>query len=211
MRCKSMLLGGAVILALSGAAYAQGSTGDQSNPSQPAAQSTTDQPSDTSTSGSGTSTTSHAKHHYRHHMRHSTKTASKDGPSTPAEKRQTDDLNKQQLQMAQSGGDQGQMNNNQMANGANGSTAGQSTMQPGAYTQPQQGAAPGSEPGNAAYSQPAGGSTSTGGSQAPGSPDMSAPATNAPVGAPANPATPADQNAPPSAQPGSTNPPGPSN
>jgi hypothetical protein len=254
MRCKSLLLGGAMVLALSGAAFAHGAPNADQN-SQPAAQQSQSapQPSDTTNQGTSTSqTTKHMMHHAWHHVHRGTRTASLHEPSTPAEKRQTFDLNKQQLQMAQAAANQGSQtaanaqtgmkgqgsmmqgstmnqNGSQPAGTPSAYTSQQGEaqpgMQPGTYSQPS-GAAPGAEPGNAAYSQQQGtsGQSTTGSSGAqtvpytpqpqngtaePGPSYMSAPGANGPVGAPGNPTTPADQNGPtPSQNP--PNHPGPS-
>jgi len=242
MRCKSLLLGGAMALALTGAAFAQAASGADPN-SQPAAQSqATPQSSDTSATGTSTSQTSKpATHHMRHHMHHhAARTASLHAPSSPAEKQQTNELNQQQLQMATAAANQSaRVPGSQAANGANGpainrsgahpagTPAGytqdqngtpQGSMQSGTYTQPSGAAAPGSEPGNAAYSRPSpNGQPATGSQAAPGSEPgnagpyyqqpqgggsepgpsyMSAPGANGPIGAPGNPTTPTDQNAP---------------
>ena len=99
MRCKTMLLGGAVALALSGAAttsFAQTAspTTNQINAGQQPAQATTDQ----SSQSQATSTQTSTKHHARHHMHHRTHTASSQhAPSSPGEKRTTAQLNDQQL------------------------------------------------------------------------------------------------------------------
>jgi len=96
MRCKSLLLGGAMALALSGAAAAQvGSSLGQSP--QPAAQS--QQSSDTSTTKTPAKHVTHrVLHHARGHVQH---TASVHMRATPAERVETYDLNRDQLYSAQ--------------------------------------------------------------------------------------------------------------
>lgn len=221
MGCKSMLLGGAMILALSGAAGAQ-QTAPSTNTAPAATQTAPAQSSNTSGTESTSTPTKHATHHARHHhARHMSRTASLHSPSTPAEKRQTNDLNRQQLQAAES-------------------AASQPAGTPASYNQPQQGemgtgnsqqpqgAAPGTEPGSTSNMQPATGTQQPPGAQPgnsgpyyqqpqngggePGPSYMSAPGANGPVGSSGNPTTPADQNGP---SPGTTtpqpsNPPGPS-
>ncbi|HEX4158204.1 MAG TPA: hypothetical protein VHY79_06990 [Rhizomicrobium sp.] len=99
MRCQLILLGGAMALALSGAAFAQGSGSAQN--SQPVAQS--QQSSDTSaTDKSGSQTSKHMTHHMRHHMRrHVLRTASAHMRVTPAERAETNNLNREQLRAVQ--------------------------------------------------------------------------------------------------------------
>ena len=84
MIVKSILLGGAVALALAGAGIAQPAT-------------------DTSPSKQRQIHTAKTVHHYRHHMRHHAPTAALHAVSNPAERRATRDLNLQQLQTAQYG------------------------------------------------------------------------------------------------------------
>jgi hypothetical protein len=96
MRCKSLLLGGAMVLALSGAAGAQDGSSLGQN-SQPAAQS--QQSSDTSTTKTPAKHVTHrVLHHARHHVQH---TASVHIRTTPAERVETNDLNREQLYSAQ--------------------------------------------------------------------------------------------------------------
>jgi hypothetical protein len=101
MRCKAILLGGAVALALSGAAFAQGSDSGQN--SQPTAQS--QQSSDISaTDKSASQTTKHVTRHVRHHMRHRvlhTASAHMRMRVTPAERAETNNLNREQLRAVQ--------------------------------------------------------------------------------------------------------------
>jgi len=198
MRCKPILLSGAIVLALSGGAMAQQGTPstDQMNGSQPGAQSTA--PADQAAPASDTETTKHQTmhHHYRHHMHHNTKTASLHSSSTSGEKRQTFDLNRQQLQANGSGGTPAGYMGGQSGMQSGG-------MQPGnaGYTQPMGTQTQGNQPGNASPEQP---QNSPG---EPGTSYMSAPGADGPVGAAGNPTTPSDQNGPgQNAQPANTNP-----
>lgn len=84
MIVKSVLLGGAVALALAGAGIAQPAT-------------------DTSPSKQTQTHSAKTVHHYRHHMRHHVRTAALHPVSSPAERRATQDLNMQQVQTAQYG------------------------------------------------------------------------------------------------------------
>lgn len=190
MRCKSMLLGGAMVLALSVAAFAQGTSGsDQTNGSPTAAQPTSGQFSGTSPTSTSESTTP-AAHRHRHHVHRTTREAYLHGPSTPAERRETYDLNKQQLQQAESAANQRPPGEMTTSGSAMNGGAQPASGSPTSYTAPQNGAQPG--PGNAGpyYQQPQNNGTE------PGPSYMSAPGANGPVGAPGNPATPADQNGP---------------
>ena len=96
MRCKSLLLGGALALALSGAAFAQAGSDPDEN-SQPATQ------SQQSSNASATKPPSeHAMRHVRHRVvHHVLHTASVHVRTTPAERVETNDLNRDQLYSAQ--------------------------------------------------------------------------------------------------------------
>jgi hypothetical protein len=95
MLTRSILLGGAIALALAGAGVAQQAS-DKTSTDQT-------QPMDkTQSNGQAQPDQDAAKtvHHYRHHARHHIRTAMLHRPSTPTERRATAQLNQQQLQMA---------------------------------------------------------------------------------------------------------------
>jgi hypothetical protein len=215
-----MLFGGAVALALSGAAYAQ------TQPSAPQANPGTDQinagaagtgAASTTTSTSTTTTTTthhHYHHHYYHHhyTHHHAKTASR-RTSSAGEKQATRELNRQQLQggtmQATSAGGSPEQMNNMPANSAqpaSGPQPGTVNANPpsnapsnATYTHPQ--GSQGNAPSNATYTQPQGSAPSPNGYQTvpqdsqPGA-YMSAPGANGPAGSQGNPVTPTDQKGP---------------
>src|SRR5947209_11108078 len=148
MTCRTMLLGGAMALALSGAAFAQAQqTSPQATPgtdqinagSATGAQTTTGNEATTSTGSMTKSSTHHGHHHYRHHMHHHMRTASlhhhnrmasSHHASTPAERQATQNLNQQQLNGTPAGYTAPQGGTQPGANQGN------MTTQPGTYTQP---------------------------------------------------------------------------
>src|SRR5437016_2835167 len=143
MRCRTMLLGGAVALALSGAAYAQAQQAsppatpgtDQINAGSAVGTQATGQGTMSNTTTTKSST--HHRHHYRHHVHHHMKTASSlHHPSTPAERQATQNLNQQQMQG-------GSMQNTAQPAGSN-----MNMQQPGnaGYTQPQGAQPQGTQP-----------------------------------------------------------------
>jgi hypothetical protein len=220
-----MLFGGAVALALSGAAYAQ------TQPSAPQANPGTDQinagaagtgAASTTTSTSTTTTTTthhHYHHHYYHHhyTHHHAKTASR-RTSSAGEKQATRELNRQQLQggtmqATSAGGSEGQMNNMPASGTPTGYTAPQTGSQPATPTGTQPANPPSNAPSSATYTQPQGSQSmqpGNAGYQQPQSPNgyqtvpqdsqpgayMSAPGANGPAGSQGNPVTPTDQKGP---------------
>ena len=222
MTFKTMLLGGAVALALSGAAYAQAQQTapqatpgtDQTNAAAPAAT----QPTTGNEAATPTTKTSTHHRHYRHHVQRHMRTAmlrhhKRYTGSSAGEREATRNLNQQQLQggamqATSAGGNMGNMNDQGTGPGA-----------PAGYTPPPNGAPPApnmqptpnaNPPGNANYTQPATGAPNPPSNatytQPQGSPGMQP--GNAgyqqpgPNGAP--PAPPADQTTtpPPSSNPG---------
>ena len=94
MRCKSLLLGGAIALVASGAAFAQGATTSDQN-SKPAAQSQ-------QSTDSAKTPAKRVTHRVLHHVSHRVQlTASVHMRATPAERVETNDLNRDQLYSAQ--------------------------------------------------------------------------------------------------------------
>jgi len=233
-----MLLGGAVALALSGAAYAQAQqTSPQATPGTDQINAGSAAGTQTTTGNTPSATTKtvrhvhHVVHHHRVHVktamirrRHGgTRTASAlHGPSTPAERAATRSLNEQQLQ----GGAMMNTGNMAPAGGqpAPGTPAGYSAPQTGPQPGPQA-PPPGSEnnnmPSNTNYSAPPGSENAPPSnatySQPQGSPGVQPgnagyQQPTAPAATPPPPPPPADQNVTPPPPPANNNPsqPGPS-
>ena len=102
MLTRSILLGGAIVLTLAGAGFAQQAS-DKTSTDQMQPMDKT-QPNDQAQSDQ---TTAKTVHHYSHHARHHMRTAMLHKHTTmlhrasnPAERRSTADLNRQQLQTA---------------------------------------------------------------------------------------------------------------